>query len=151
MRDGSRGPTIRLTVAKGCPESLGRAEDVSNPLGVLTEQMLPSTDPIVGMVCEYRWDKFVRRIDLDTERARSLSRAINRISLGDEGFTILHCLMDDSRDDIIVFKYGAAPDVDLWYHASGCPSLRNGYVAAGSPGNPNFRGNFLEQMTALTR
>lgn len=50
---------------------------------------------------------------------------------------------------IIVFSYRSHPDADLWYHASGCETLDNGYISAFEGGNPGFYEKFMPELASL--
>jgi hypothetical protein len=50
----ARGPRVRVTVNRRCPDTLGGAKDVSNPPGGLGNHLVPTgDDPRVGLVCQY--------------------------------------------------------------------------------------------------
>jgi len=85
---------------------------------------------------------------LDGVQATTLAKIINRIDLKvDTG--VAHCPADVGRINILAFSYQASGDVDLWWIASGCQELDNGYVAAGETANPSFYDDFMGPMQRL--
>jgi hypothetical protein len=85
---------------------------------------------------------------LDNAKAAALADVINRIDLkppvGAHG-----CPMDNGLTNIVVFSYRSSPDVDLWWHASGCQGLDNSYDGAGETANPTFYDGFMGAMQRL--
>jgi hypothetical protein len=49
----------------------------------------------------------------------------------------------------MVFAYVGPSDIDLWYHASGCQDLDNGYISSEEGGNPTFYNGFQPLVARL--
>ena len=86
-----------------------------------------------------------KRLIVDTAHAAALAHIINKIDLKfPSGETL--CPAATGMIDILIFSYRANSDVDLWWGASGCEALDNGYVGAYEPGNPSFYEGFMGAM-----
>jgi hypothetical protein len=149
-RDVRIGPRIRVTLTGGCPKSIEGYVDVSNPQEDLTKRMLPSDDPTTAIICRYPDTSPAQRTDLSRSQARSLARVINSIRLSSPGSVVVNCPLDRQTTTVMVFGYRGRPDVDLWYHPSGCESLANGYVWTWEVGNPHFYEDFVPLVRSLT-
>ena len=151
-------PRIRVSVEGGCPASLGTARDVHNSATGLAHALVPRPAAVDGgLVCQYGLSQpggpsdqpvLTRRTSLDAARARSLAAAAARIDLGRPGGTY-HCPAQlFGAFTIIVLRYQAGPDIDLWYNTSGCQTIDNGEVRGYQAGNPSFYDTF--QATYVT-
>ncbi|HAM01973.1 MAG TPA: hypothetical protein DCQ30_07055 [Acidimicrobiaceae bacterium] len=158
--DLTDGPRVRVTLAGGCPTQLGGVVDVSNVSNSIMSQMLPAADPVAGLVCLYgsrsgltsspqRAD-LADSVDLSATNAGRLAQAVNAIRLGSTGTGATSCPVDFDLVDVVVLAYTAHSDVDLWYHASGCETLDNGFVVASEGANPSFSDGFVPLITSLT-
>ena len=54
-----------------------------------------------------------------------------------------------SEITILAFSYAGRADADVWWHASGCQSLDNGYVATTETVNPSFYNNLGKAIQHL--
>ena len=153
IRVTDRGPRIRVTTTSGCPASLGKTTDVSNAANGLTKTMLPAGYPVRGVICTFAsidgGRARIRQIELGSDEAVRLARAIKNIPLGSAGLGPHGCPNDTGATDVIAFGYQDDLQVDLWFHASGCRTLDNGYVIVEEIGNPAFYGAFEKLMTSF--
>jgi hypothetical protein len=139
----SRGPSVHLTLATGCPRSILQYQDVSNPPDGLRDRLLPSGRPRRAMICAYGFALNTtpvqrRQVNLGAADAQRFADMISALHFKSMGRAVTSCPNDQDLNDIFVFKYANHADVDLWYHASGCPYLRNGFVFMTGVGNPPF-------------
>lgn len=147
---GGVSSPIRLLASHPCPVTLGPSDGVSNP-GIGDE--LVSPNPTSGLICRYAPPApYNEGFDLDPgslydqvwltpSQAVHLAAVIGTIStVAPTGATA--CPDDVDSTSLIVFGYVSGPDIDLWFHDSGCETLDNGKVKAFEPGNPNFYGPF---------
>jgi hypothetical protein len=159
---GRSGSRARVTLVAGCPASLAGYVDVDNPDLVLRSEMLPPGDPIGGLICRYGSSLAAqtdaqgvpsgpRSLALSAAQAGRLAQAIRAVRLGAPGGNVAAGCPDDvGLIDVLVFGYPGRPDADLWYHASGCESLDNGYVGAVEGANPSFYNGFMPVMSGIT-
>ena len=136
------------------PGSIAGYVDVTNSDPALRSQMLPPDRPTAGLLCRYQQRPAPSGaqsapIRLDAAEASRLGRSVNAIRLGSSGDGFTSCPDDIGLAAIIVFGYAAHPDVDLWYHSSGCQALDNGYVSAAEGGNPSFYEGFMSAFAAI--
>lgn len=144
-----RTPTLRVAVASGCPSSLARSKDVDNPVGERGPLLLPSVAPTAALVCAYgTGTSLTGQHLLGTSQAEPLATVINRLDLKPD-IGIHSCPEDVGAVDILAFSFRGRADVDLWWHASACQSLDNGYVGAGETANPSFYSGFMGFMQHL--
>jgi hypothetical protein len=141
---------IRLLASHPCPLRLGATDGVSNP-GIGDELVAPN--PTSGLICRYAPPSpFNEDFDLDPgslyaqvwltpTRAVRLATVIGTISTAIPTGTTA-CPDDVDSTSLIVFAYAGAPDIDLWFHDTGCQTLDNGRVKAFEVGNQNFYGAF---------
>jgi hypothetical protein len=158
---GGVSSPIRLLVSHPCPVTLGATDGVSNP-GISDELVAPN--PTSGLICRYAppspfnedWDldpgSLYDQVWLTPSQAVHLAAVIGTISTAAPTGTTA-CPADFDSTSLIVFAYAGAPDIDLWFHDTGCQTLDNGKVKAFEPGNPNFYGPFdsLIQQWAPSR
>jgi hypothetical protein len=131
--------------------------DISNPGGNLTSQLLPAGKPSAGLICRYNSSigdghpsALAHATVLSTTAAQTLARSANAIWTGSAGSSSMSCPSDTGLYDVIVFSYPSQPDVDLWYHTSGCQGVDNGYISGGEDGNPSFYNGFQPLVASLT-
>lgn len=152
-----RSPAIRITVAGGCPASLGTAADVRNDPSVLEARLVPAGDqPDSALICRYPGSTTAdglpssknRRIVLRRAAADALARALARVSLV-QPKGMFSCPADFESLAIIVLHYAAGSDVDIWYRTTGCQTLDNGYILAFEGANPSFYNTFVDAYARL--
>jgi hypothetical protein len=157
-RISPRGPRIRVTIASGCPESVGKALDVANPAGGSAMRLVP-TGPQLGLICRYRPsqpaystspDDLYRTTVLDQGDARRLATVIDEISTAPPPEVAFFCPADFGSSTIIVLGYRSHPDADLWFDDEGCQSLDNGRIEAFAGDNPSFSTTFDSTLDALS-
>lgn len=144
-------PTTRVTVAGGCPHSLGTAADVRNDSAGLIRQLVPvGVTPDAGLICRYPGSRTqpAGPMALGPDAVGTLARALAQVRIGGPpGET--HCPADFGSVAIIVLRYADRDDVDLWYRTSGCQTLDNGHVSAFEGGNPSFYDTFMNTYARL--
>jgi hypothetical protein len=152
------GPKVHVTIVGGCPTSIAGYVDVSNNGGDLTSTMLPAATPTAGLICRYNPaynsthpSILAHASVLSVTAARTLARSANAISTGSAGSGSGSCPADNGLTDVVVFGYAGQADVDLWYHASGCQGVTNGYISGGEGGNPSFYSGFQPLAASLAR
>jgi hypothetical protein len=137
VSDVSRGPTIRMTIANGCPASDSGLQGVSNPgASDLDHVLLPASPPTAALICSYdglngKPFTLVGSERLNATQASSRASQIRSLPLGSRGLGAHSCPMDDARAAILVFSYAGRPDVDIWESTSGCRSTSNGHIVSG--------------------
>jgi hypothetical protein len=149
-----REPRIHVALAGGCPASLTGVQDVSNPGASVGGQLAP-TGPQGGLICRFHFESVASgtgavattsssdslivygQTVLTGQQATRLVGAIDAVSL-DAPQGVRVCPNDLGSASIIVFGYTRGPDIDLWYHDSGCKALDNGVIGAFEGGNPPF-------------
>jgi hypothetical protein len=137
VRDVPRGPTIRVTIAGGCPATDRGRTDVSNPNAPdLGHQLLPSAAPTAALECTYyglngKTFALSSSRKLDGTRAAVAAEHIRALPLGSRGLGAHSCPNDDGRTAIVVFSYAGRADVGIWENTSGCRSTDNGHIVAG--------------------
>lgn len=145
-------PQVRLSVVGQCPDGLGKARDVSNPSGGLTDRLVPKDAiPRSGLVCQYcgqpdptsRTTLLVRRTVLDRQNATRLADALREISLkAPSGKFACPAGLFGAVTIIVVSYYGHRANVDLWYSTSSCQTIDNAHVEAFQGANPTFYDRF---------
>ena len=136
VRDIASGPRLRVTVAGGCPPSDQGDVGVTNPGRGLDHALLPPGRPSSALICVYGGLNAKARLNLARHvavpvgGAARLSRQALRIQLGHTDGGTFSCPLDDGSIDVVAFHYAAGPDVDLWYHATGCEDVANGHILA---------------------
>jgi hypothetical protein len=151
---------VAVTVAGGCPETLGHAGDVANdPAELRHHLLLVGPHPSAGLVCEYRdrqhggqaSTQLTRSVPLDAGRAARLTSVIARVALA-RPRGAFHCpAAMFGTDTVIAFTYPGRRTVDLWYYTSGCRTLDNGYVRAYQAGNRSFYAAFESAFASAMR
>jgi hypothetical protein len=150
-----RPPAVRVTVASGCPATITGYRDVNNPVGARGPLLLPSGTPTGAVICTYAAalvgdGALTQSRALDAADATSLADALNRVAIvpdiGAHG-----CTNDTGSVSILAFSYAGRPDADVWWHASGCQSLDNGYVVTAAIANPSFYNDFIATIHNLIR
>jgi hypothetical protein len=156
--DTGSGRRVRVTIAGGCPATIAGYGDVANPRGDLTARMLPAETPTAGLICRYgrvfgasKASTLAHSTVLSTPPARTLARSVNAIWTGSAGTGSTSCPDDTGVSDVIVFGYTGRSDVDLWYHASGCQGVDNGYIVGVQVGNPSFFDGFQPLLSSLAK
>lgn len=152
--------SIRVLASDGCPNQLGDALDVTNP--VKYARLVPSVGlPLSGLVCSYTPTDFTlpdspipgafnsdarSEVRLNTTTARAVSVAISRLSL------VRRVPPVDCPDNrvgaaaIIVLSYPGRPDIDFWYHDTGCMTLDDGRQTAQASASPYFYSSFASTL-----
>jgi hypothetical protein len=129
------GPRLRIAVAGPCPASDRGYVSVQNAGDDLSSALLPTGAPTGALVCSYEGMNgttynLLRSTSVDATAAGKLAAAIAGSSLNhlDDGVT--SCPMDDASMTVLAFSYPGRPDVDIWYHRTGCRSISNGSIVA---------------------
>lgn len=161
------GERIRVTVEQGCPPTMPLAvTDVDNP----PHHVLAEPDADAGLVCRYATDNALHfspgastdvaapapppvpnlrgSATLSAVQAASLAAVIaaTRIGLPSGAAS---CPDDEAgHNTLIVLGYPGKPDLDLWYHDTGCQTVDNGPVVASERGSDSFT-RFEEAVGAL--
>jgi hypothetical protein len=141
QRDATSGPRVRVTLAGGCPASVHRMTDVSNPSADLDDRMLPPGMPTGGLICRYAGGGTPLLIGapLGPAPAQALAAAVSAIRIGTTATYQAGCPVDVIGNAVIfVLSYRDHPDVDLWYAPGGCEWLANGFVRVDATRNPSF-------------
>jgi hypothetical protein len=150
----ARTPQVRVTLAAGCPGSLGSAADVRNPGVGLTDRLVPDAPrATAALVCAYHAVdtrvELVRATRLGSGPATTLSRTLRAVSVAPPQGR-WSCPADFlGAVTIIVLGYPGRPDVDLWYHTAGCRTIDNGHVSAFQGANRAFYDGFQPTLTRL--
>jgi len=134
VKDNLAGARIRVTVAGGCPASLGDNSDVSNDVDGLDVAMVPPGEPTGGLICQYPGanptiDQPKGSRTLTAAQAVALATQVRKLAVGSEGIGPHSCPMDDGQVTIAVLTFPQG-DVDLWWRVSGCQSVRNGHIVS---------------------
>ena len=130
------GPTIRVTIARGCPATDRGRTDVSNPNAPdLDHQLLPSTAPTAALECAYfglngKTFALSSSRKLNGTQAAVAAEHIRALPLGSRGLGAHTCPNDDGRTAIVVFGYVGRADVDIWESTSGCRSTDNSHIVS---------------------
>ena len=134
--DSLGAPKLRVTIAGGCPLSLGSYKDISNPPSQdLKSQLVPSTEPTGELRCDYEGPAqgaaphLKKQTALGENDARKIAKEMRTLKVGFSGPFVGSCLIIPAPIrviEIVVLSYPGRPDVDLWF-ASSC----RGYVANG--------------------
>ena len=137
VRDVPRGPTLRVTIAGGCPATDRGGTDISNANAPdLDHQLLPSAAPTAALECTYfglngKTFALSSSRKLNRRQAAVAAEHIRALPLGSRGLGAHSCPNDDGRTAIVVFSYVGRADVDIWEHTSGCRSIDNGHIISG--------------------
>jgi hypothetical protein len=103
------------------------------------------------LVCAYQPGMLRAQRVLDASQAASLANVINRLDLKPD-LGMHGCPNNTGLTNILAFSYPAGnADVDLWWHASGCQSLDNGFAGAVEIANPSFYDGFIEAMRRVPK
>lgn len=138
VRDPSTSPTLRVTIAGGCPATDRGFSDISNPGAPdLDHHVLPSASPTAALKCTYNGLNgssftLTGRQRLNAKQASAAAVQLLAEPLGSRGLGPHSCPMDDAKASILVFSYPGRADVDIWEHTSGCSFTDNGHIIAGS-------------------
>jgi hypothetical protein len=145
----NRGPRVRVTLKSGCPHATTAYEDVAIVADPQSRHaLLPTATPTAGLVCHYRQDGGLTATHaLDATDAASLATVVAGIDLTPDTF-VHNCVADMGLANIVVLSYSSQPDVDLWWHASGCQTLDNGVIVAFQINNQGFAA-FEAEITRL--
>ena len=148
----ARRPQIRVTLAGGCPHSLGVARDVTNPgapslvLRFFHDPPLAATGATGGLVCRYATGvgtgaTLSSELRLTPGQAGAVSGAAARMNTGYRPHGETSCPGDPGQVVVLVLGYAHRADIDLWWHDGGCASVDNGYAdAEGYPANASYFG-----------
>jgi hypothetical protein len=152
-------PAVRVTVAGGCPQSLGQAVDVNNPGPTWWHELwhrdrLALAGATRGLVCVYgqdvndaaptlRWHAV-----MSADQARAVSSAAHGVSTKRSRGTF-HCPAQlFGTVAIVVLGYPSQPDNDIWWDYTGCQTVDNGHVQVSQGANASF-GDFQSAVSAL--
>jgi hypothetical protein len=150
-------PQVRVSIAGGCPSTLGAAQDVHNSGGGLADRFAPP-GPSAGLVCRYGPDSrspgypprsaLYRSVAISRAQASSLTGLLNRLRLGTD-VGPHSCPPPELSISILVFSYPQHSDVDIWYAGTGCATVDNGQRDAAEIGNPPFYNGFAPAVDRL--
>jgi hypothetical protein len=146
-------PSVRVSVAGGCPADLAAASDVRTPGGPGFFSRLFHYPPLApsgassGLICDYGGPvsappaaasrPLQQQVRLTATQAGALSRAANQVSTRRPAGES-KCPSDVGTVVIVVLGYLHHPDVDIWWNDSGCETADNGYVQVFQAGNASF-------------
>jgi hypothetical protein len=151
-KQAASGAAVRVLAKEGCPKTVAGYRDVTNMKNARGSTLLPTAQPTGVLLCGYgsQGTEFKGQRTFTAAQATSLADVINRIHLGRD--TGIHsCPPERSSATIFVFTYDGEPDVDLWWHDSGCQSLTNGIRIGTETGNASFYEGFMGEMQRLHR
>ena len=145
-------PKVRVTVAGGCPQSLGEAVDVSSPgpswwRELWTHSRLASSGAASGLVCLYAGGALREHVVMSARQAASVSAAAHNVSTKHPSGTF-HCPAIGGTVAIVVLGYPNRADADIWWDTSGCQTADNGHVQVFQSGNASF-GDFQSAVSAV--
>lgn len=146
----SRSPKLRVDMAKACPASVTKYQDVVN---TYPGPPLVPAGPRAALVCRYGpttvpgHARLFRQSRLDRAQAGRLATAVRRLNLTPPT-GVMSCPFDSGLVVVIGFSYPGRPAVGLWYHASGCQTLDNGRIGAfmGGAGDPGLWNAFVTTL-----
>lgn len=159
-RTDPHSSSIRVLASDGCPNQLGYALDVTNPVKYAT-LVPPVGVPLGGLVCNYApaalslpdspipgaFDSDAHsQVRLNATSARAVSVAISELSL-ERRVPPVDC--PDNKVGaaiIVVLSYPGRPDLDFWYHDTGCMTLDDGHLTAQATASPYFYSSFAATL-----
>ncbi|MEA5455795.1 hypothetical protein SPF06_13755 [Sinomonas sp. JGH33] len=152
-----RSPQLRVTVAAGCPASLGPAQDVANDRQA-GEALVPHDIPDRALLCIYESRAsegpgatgIRKQARLAEAEAIELENAVAAISLKSPKGPAACPAALPGAVAIIDFHFPNGTDFDLWYNTTGCQTLDNGTRAAFSGANPSFYEGFAPVYLRFT-
>jgi hypothetical protein len=134
-------PRVRVTVAGGCPQSLGRAVDVSSPgpswwSELVHSSKLARSGAIGGLVCQYDAAVNVAPPPPLTLQAHSVLSSDQAAAVSLAAFTqstrhpsgTFHCPPASGGVIIVVLSYQTGADSDIWWNDTGCQNADNGHI-----------------------
>ena len=135
LQDDAAGLRLRVTRHGGCPTSDAHVVGVTNAGSDLDRSLLPSGQPVGGLICDYvgmngKANSLLRATRLDADSARRLAAVVDTISLAHTNGGFRSCGMDEGAYSVLVFAYPQRPDVDLWWARGGCQPVSNGHIAS---------------------
>src|SRR3954462_6517431 len=135
MRDDAAGLRLRVTRHGGCPTTDAHMVGVTNAGTDLDRSLLPSGQPVGGLICDYvgmngKANSLLRATRLDADSARRLAAVVDTISLAHTNGGFRSCGMDEGAYSVLVFAYPQRPDVDLWWARGGCQPVSNGHIVS---------------------
>lgn len=140
--------SIRVEVSNGCPDGLGRAQDVRNIEPKVLRFQLVRRDATSGIVCVYAAGaapgstKLTDSVRLGRNGARDLSGALADVASHEVHGDIACPAQYAGAITVIALHYDDGPDEDVWYQTTGCQTLRNGITYRGEVGNKSFYDGF---------
>jgi hypothetical protein len=149
-------PQLQVSVAAGCPGSVGSYADVVN---TFAGPPLVPAGPSAGLICQYGQDlgsglpssaDLVRSTSVDRSQAQQLASVIREIDLARPTGTISCPAGWVGAVTLIDLSYPGRADVGLWYTTSGCATLDNGRIGAFEDGNPSFYHGFENAVDRLS-
>jgi hypothetical protein len=132
----ARSPSLRVTIAAGCPASLGNAADVRNPgygsfgtfVGVGSLGPRGATD---GLICRYAGlpQRTLRKqLRLSAGQAAGVSEAAHVQHIGRTAHSISPPAGEPGEVILVVLGYPHRGDLDIWYSRTGHQAADNGFV-----------------------
>lgn len=152
-------PTVRVTVASGCPQSLGQAVDVNNPGPSWWHELwhrgrLASPGATRGLVCVYGQNvndpapTLRSRAALSAAQARAISAAAHDVSTKRARGGAKYPAQMFGTVAIVVLGHPSQPDTGIWWDYSGCQTADNGHVQVSELVNDSF-GDFQSAVSAV--
>ncbi len=149
-------PKLSVSVAAGCPASIGGYGDVVN---TFAGPPLVPAGPNAGLICQYGEDlgsglpssaDLVLSTSLDRAQAQQLAAVIRQIDLAPPSGASSCPAGFFGAVTVIGLSYPGRADVGLWYSTSGCQTLDNGRIGAFEGGNPSFYQGFETTIDRLS-
>jgi hypothetical protein len=155
----ARSPKIRVTVAGGCPKSLGKAADVSSPgpswwHELWSRTRLAPTGATSGRVCVYGLSgadgtpTLRAGTVMSAAQAAGVSAAAHAVSTKHPSGNFKCPAELFGTIPIVVLGYPKQADVDIWWNYSGCQTADNGHVEAFQGANDSF-GDFQHAVSLV--
>lgn len=145
-------PKVRVTVAGGCPQSLGNAVDVSSPgpswwQELWSHSQLARSGATNGLVCVYAGSALQQHAVMSAQQAATVSTAAHNVSTKHPRGSF-KCPAQLDGVAIVVLGYPNRADSDIWWNLSGCQTADNGHVKVFQAGNASF-GDFQSAVSAV--
>jgi hypothetical protein len=155
----ARSPSLRVTIAAGCPASLGNAADVRNPgygsfgtfVGVGSLGPRGATD---GLICRYAGlpQRTLRKqLRLSAGQAAGVSEAAHVQHIGRTAHSISPPAGEPGEVILMVLGYPHRGDLDIWYSRTGHQAADNGFVQSNFYGPGTLPDDFAALVQAYAR